>query len=308
MPFPRKWLLFDLRGGDRTATRARCAPGFARTLAGAASATRRRRRGARARCRFAGRLRRRRLQPPDALALAGRPRHRGRRLCAALAQPAEDRLGRAAVRGRSRRGLRAPLPARALPLARAGELGRARDHGRGEGLRANARRPVRRELLPDAPRAPLHRLGQARGPARRHRPLPHAAPARHRRPADRCRLLRAFPRAAAAAALGLPRRPARRREPRDVHDQPPRDAREHRRPRGRRGADPAPLGPPREQRAGDLPRRDRRRARLLRLLPGQGRVPDLDRVPDRGRAALQAPLPCAPAAHGRARSRPPASC
>ena len=238
MPFSRKGLLFDARGGDRTAKRAGRAPDFARTLGGAVSAPRRRRGGARARRRFPGRLHRRRLQPRDALALARRPCRRHRRLRAALAAAAEDRLGGAAVRDWRRGGLRAPLPARALPLARPGELGRDRGHGRGEEVRADTRRPLRRELLPDATCAPVHRLGQARGPARRDRPLPHAAPARHGRTSDRCRLLRALPRVAASTALGLPRRPASRGESRDVHDQPPCDAREHRRPRARRGVDP----------------------------------------------------------------------
>ena len=138
----------------------------------------------------------RRLQPHDALALAGRPRHRGRRLrrCARAscrASPALDARSTPPERPRSAR----PLYLIALyrwPVQVSSDEVAIMDAGEAT-TRTRTRRSVRRQLLPHAAGAPLHRLGQAREPARRRRPLPHAAPARARRPADRRRLLRALP-------------------------------------------------------------------------------------------------------------------
>ena len=153
--FPRSGLLFDARGGRRTATCARCAPCLAQPFARRAGPARPDRFRARDRGAVAADLHHQRLQPRDALALA---RWRGGRLDrvrVASACLAQDRGARCRPRGRRRGPLLAALLDRSLSLARPGQLGRDRDHERLEGLCAQHRRSVRVQLLPDQAGGPL---------------------------------------------------------------------------------------------------------------------------------------------------------
>ena len=306
--FSRNGLLFDPRGGHWTGNRARDAAGVARPPAGRAGSARDGRARPHPRRDLGRDLHRRRLQRGDALALARRPRDHGGRLRPSLEDVAAHRRPRPRLRRRSSRAVRALLPDRALPLAGPGQLGRGRDHGHGEAVRDAARpRSSGCQLLPDAAGAALHRVGQARQRAGRGRPLPHAAAPRPRRAARGRGHVRALP-AAHAPRLGLPGVAARRFQSRDVHDQPARDAGEHGGAPARRRTGPAPVGPPRESRARDLPRRRRRRPGLLRLLPRAGRVSDLGRLPDRDRARLPEEVRAEAARPDSAPSPQPESC
>src|SRR5262249_48336323 len=122
--FAQSGLLFDARGGRRTGTSSPGAPFLEEPSAREARLARPDRARARARRPVAADLYRPRVQPPDALALAGRPRYRRGRVRAAGSRLAANR----GARRRARRGrhspVLAPLLDRPVPLAGTGQLGR----------------------------------------------------------------------------------------------------------------------------------------------------------------------------------------
>ena len=223
--------------------------------------------GVRARGSLARRLPAHGLQRLDAAALARGSLRPRAVLPAGEPIPTTDLARRPLGRRSAPRRLRAALPRSPLRVARAGHHGRADDHGRLGGVLVRRRgRSFRCQHLPDPAGAAVSRLGSPREVDGRVRPLAHAAPPRAGR-TDRDRgVLLPLP-AASAARVGDVREQPLRAQPRLPADQPARDEGEHGGPRrsGRPRAAAARLPPPSSLL--DVPRRDRRRARLLRLPP-----------------------------------------
>ncbi len=146
--------------------------------------------------RVGGALRCRRLRAGRGSALAVRARARRDGALRADCPPGEDRPPHATAPHGS---VRAALSDPRRLAARAGQLGRGRDHVLRQEVRGHGEPGhVRAERVLRPPGGPVRRLGEAREPLRRRDARPHAAPARARRAADDRALVRALP----PAALG----------------------------------------------------------------------------------------------------------